>query len=146
MSLHREVKRRARQQLHERLADEVFYLTASNSPRLGAKVRLQLANQELGELLRGGFSDMHEATPKAVFMLSAVQPARGGIIVTKDMGAWRVDNTLPPHDITMAAEIVKITAAEITRLGWNGDAPWMGLGTPVPGETVPAPPPPEPTP
>lgn len=127
---HREIKRRARRQLHNRLADTVLYLTSKNdlSPT-GLKVRLHIKFAEVGELLRGGFAERQEQTPQAVFM--EFNPVNDAFIVTKDMGTWRVDNTMPPDDITVTAEIARLTKSQIQSLGWDPDAPWLGFPEPV---------------
>lgn len=126
----REMKRHARRQLHEHMSEQVLYLLDSKSDPVSCTVRLHLKFDELGELLRGGFAERQEITPRIVFMAEQVRPVRGGIVVTQDMGAWRVDNDLPPDDITITAEVIRLTKSQITGFGWNPDADYLGIPAP----------------
>jgi hypothetical protein len=134
MATFREVKRKARSQLHQRLAEPALYLTDPIASPVGITVRLHLDFSQVGELLRGGFADRQEMTPQIIFLGSQIVPVRNGIVVTKDLGAWFVDNTLPANDITIAAEVVRITPGQATGYGWDPLLPYMGL--PAPGAIV----------
>src|SRR5690625_588432 len=101
MGRFRDIKRKARRQLHRELADVVIYVPEPAGSPQTATVRLHLGFDALGEIRRSGFAEQQEYDPRAVFLLSQLTPRRGGFIVTADMGVWRVDNTLPPDDITM---------------------------------------------
>ena len=131
MRAFRETKRQARRQLHEHLSEPALYLTDTSAEPQSCTVRLHLKFDELGELLRGGFAERQEIAPRIVFLSEQVQPARNGIVITQDMGAWRVDNDLPPDDITITAEVVRLTKSQITSFGWNPDAAYLGF--PAPG-------------
>lgn len=138
MPTFRDIKRQARLTLHKRLGEPAIYVTATDPGQTsfvmtGVLVRLHLNFSEVGELLRGGFAEMHEMTPKVIFVESQMKPVRDGIVVTRDLGAFRIDNVLPPNDITVSAEIVKLTDGQIAKLGWNPNAQYMGLGEPDPG-------------
>ena len=128
----REVKRRARMQLHARMSEPALYLTAPTATPKSCTVRLHLKFDELGELLRGGFADRQEYNPRIIFLGEQVKPARNAIVVTADMGAWRIDNDLPPDDITITAEVVRLTRSQIAGFGpgWNPDALYCGLPAP----------------
>lgn len=142
MATFRDIKRKARLTLHERLAEPAIYVTWTDPNQTsfvmtGVLVRLHLNFSELGELLRGGFADRQELSPKIVFVESQMKPTRNGIIITRDLGAWRVDNTLPPNDITVSAEVLKMTDSEVEKLGWTPGVQYLGLGTPDPGAIQP---------
>ena len=62
----RDMKRRARVQLHERMSDPVIYIETPASEHVGVLARLHLSFKEIGELLRGGFADRAEMTTPAV--------------------------------------------------------------------------------
>lgn len=132
MSNHREMKRMARRQLHDRLSELALYLTAPNADPQTVTVRLHLNFNPVGELLRGGFSEREEATPSVIFMADQVQPANKGILITKDLGAWRVDHDFPPDDITIKAEVARLTDSQVVGFGWNPAADWMGFPAPEP--------------
>ena len=130
MNPFREMKRQARRQLHEHLSDPVLYLAGPAAVPVGCTVRLHLKFDEVGELLRGGFSERQELSPRIIFLGAQIEPARNAHIITKDMGAYRIDNTLPPDDITIAAEVVKLSRSQIISLGWNPDAEYLGFPAP----------------
>ena len=131
MNRFREMKRQARRQLHEHLSEPALYLADTSADPVSCTVRLHLKFDEVGELLRGGFADRQELTPRILFLGEQVQPVRNGVVITQDMGAWRVDNDLPPDDITITAEVVRLTKSQITSFGWNPDAEYLGF--PAPG-------------
>lgn len=126
----RHQKRRARLQLHHRLADPVLYLKGATADPKGVMVRLHLGFDTAGELRRAGFAETHEYDPRAVFLAAEVTPVVNGIIVTEDMGAWRVTSTLPPDDITITAEVARLSRSQIQNQGWDPDALWLGFPPP----------------
>lgn len=126
----REMKRKARRQLHAAMSDAALYLTSPTATPVPVTVRLHLNFAEVGELLRGGFAERQEITPSIIFMADQVNPSHNGIVITEDMGAWRVDNDLPPDDITIKAEVVAMTDSQVTQLGWDKTAPYLGFPAP----------------
>ena len=128
---HRAHKRRARKALHERLADRVLYLESPTGAARWALVRLHQRSAVAGELLRGGYAEAHEVVPKAVFLAEAVEPARGALIVTRDMGVWRVDSVMPDDDITVTAEVVRVTDNQLAALGMDPKAEFAGAQPPA---------------
>jgi hypothetical protein len=134
MATFREVKRKGRMQLHQRIAEPALYLTTPIASPVGVSVRLHLSFDAVGELLRGGFADRQEMTPQIIFLGSQVVPGTNGFVITKDMGAWRVDNTMPPNDITITAEVVRVTPSQAIAFGWDPALPYMGF--PAPGAIV----------
>lgn len=130
MSTFREIKRQARTQLHSRMAEPALYLASSTGTPVSVTVRLHLGFTPVGELLRGGFAERQEFTPRVVFLNSQIKPKHKGIVITKDMGAWDIDNTLPPDDITTDAEVTKMTDSEVTGFGWDPSADYLGFPPP----------------
>lgn len=129
----RDVKRKARYHLHQRMAEPALYLATPTDDPVGVSVRLHLSFAALGELLRGGFGEREELTPRIIFMGYQLTPARGGIVVTKDMGAWRLDNTQPPDDISITAEVIRLTSSQCIAFGWDPSLQYMGLVAQEPG-------------
>lgn len=127
----REVKRTARRQLHERLGEPVWYLSAPGDDPVAATARLHLNFNQLGELLRGGFGERMELTPRIIFLRDNVRPVRDAIVVTRDMGAYFIDHDHPPDDITITAEVVKMTDSQIIEQGMDPNADWLGLPAPT---------------
>ncbi len=132
MSAHREMKRKARLQLHQALSEPALYLSERTAEPVLVTVRLHMTFGELGDLLatRVGFGERQEMTPRIVFLKSQVRPVNGGFVITKDMGAFKVDNDLPPDDITIMAEVSEVLAATARKYGWDVDEPWCGLPPP----------------
>lgn len=126
----RDIKRKARRELHSRMADLVLYAPTLSGQPQAATVRLHLSFDALGEMRRQGFAEQQEYKPEAVFMASEIVPARDGLIITEDMGVWRVSNTLPPDDITITAEVTRLSDTQIRTLGWNPQEDWAGLTPP----------------
>lgn len=127
MTTFRQVKRKARNQLHQRLAEPALYLATPTDAPVGVSVRLHLNFAALGELLRGGFGEREELTPRIIFMGTQITPVRNGIVVTQDLGAYRIDNTMPPDDISITGEVVKLTNAQCIGFGWDPTLQYMGL-------------------
>lgn len=132
MASFRDIKRRARRQLHQRMADRVLYVPTLQGVPQPATVRLHLSFDALGEMRRAGFAEQQEYNPEIVFMASETVPRRDGLVITEDMGVWRVSNTLPPDDITITAEASRLSETQIRGLGWDPDAPWAGFPAPEP--------------
>lgn len=130
MQTFREIKRRARTQLHERMAEPALYLASPTATPVSVTVRLHLSFAAVGELLRGGFAERQEYTPRIVFLNSQVQPKHKGIVITKDMGAWDIDNAMPEDDITTDVEVTKMTNSEVTGFGWDPSADYLGFPPP----------------
>ena len=133
----RDLKRRARTQLHERMSDVCIYLLTPISAPVGILARLHLNFSQVDELLRGGFADREEIGPQMIFLGSQVVPVRGAIVVTRDMGAWRVETTQPANDITISAEVVKLTPSQVAANGWDANQPYFGMTVPDIAVTMP---------
>lgn len=134
MSTFREQKRAARRQVHEVMAEPVLYLeSAATKDPVVVTCRLHINFTELGDLLgvRAGFAERQETTPRVIFMNDQVVPVSNAIIITKDMGAFRINNDLPPDDITTTAEVTEVMEREVVRYGWNPKALWLGFPAPA---------------
>lgn len=122
----RDLKRQARKDLHQHMQIPALYLVpapaGSSSPYeapLFVTVRLHLKFDAIGDMKGTNFhyAERHEPTPKIIFMRSEVnKPVRNAVIVIEAGEAYRVDNVLPPDDITVAAEVLRLSAAEASGL------------------------------
>lgn len=110
----------------------MLYLSDRNAEPVVATVRLHLSFGELGDLLatRVGFGERQELTPRVVFLNSQVRPLRDAYVITKDMGAFKVDNDLPPDDITTTAEVSEVLKDTARRYGWEPELEWCGFEPP----------------
>lgn len=136
MTTFREQKRQARRQLHEALSEPALYLPERTGDPIEVTVRLHLNFSLLGDLLatRVGFGDAHEMTPRIVFWNSEVAPTRDAHVITKDMGAFFIDNVQDPDDVTTTAFVSKVFPETARRYGWDPDLPFMGLEPPGGGQ------------
>ncbi len=132
MPTFREQKRRARNQLHERLAEPVLYLSDRASEPVTVTARLHLKFAMLGDLhaTRVGFGEQAEMTPKIVFMNAQVRPIDSAIVITKDMGAFVLQTVEAPDDITTSVEVYPMLEDTVRRYGWDPDALWLGFPAP----------------
>lgn len=123
-------KRQARLHLHQELSQPVIYIPMKAGTPTGATARLHLIHDELGELRRSGFAERAELTPKMVFLVSECYPARGSLVVTQSMGAFLVEQTDAPHDITVKASISRLPVSQYPAWGLATGLPWLGLTYP----------------
>lgn len=129
----RDQKRQARRGLHAALAEPVLYLKSRTDAPVEVTCRLHISFEKLGDLanVRAGFADRQETTPRIVFLNDqGVTPVNGAYVITRDMGAFKIDNTLPPHDITTEAEVTTVEAPNAAKYGWDLTAPWCGFPAP----------------
>lgn len=133
MSTFRDMKRRARAQLHAELSEPVLYLPGRNEYPQVTSVRLHLNFSLLGDLLatRVGFGDAQDVSPRIVFLREDCRPQRDGYVITEYMGAFYIDHIQDPDDITITAMVSQVLDEAALRNGWNPDLPWMGLPAPV---------------
>ena len=133
MRTFRDIKRNARQAIHGTLAEPVLYLvTRTDAPTEGVTCRLHLAFETLGDLAntRSGFADREEATPTIVFWNNQVKPTRDAIVITKDMGAWRLQVVKAPDDVTTDVEVTEVSENDVIKYGWTPGALWCGFAPP----------------
>lgn len=132
MGTFREEKRAARQQLHTALAEPALYLASLTDEPVEVTVRLHLNFTALGDLLatRVGFGERQEMAPRIIFMNAQIDPKRDARVITKDMGAFYIDNALEPDDITTSVEVAPILKETAARYGWDVSLPWCGFPAP----------------
>lgn len=133
MTTFRDQKRAARRDLHKGLAEPVLFLKTRTDAPVGVTVRLHLQFELLGDLanVRAGFGERREATPSIIFLNDQGQPPiRDAYVVTRDMGAYYIDNVDEPDDITTKAFVAPVSKEQAAKLGWNLSAPWCGFPAP----------------
>lgn len=124
MTLLRDIKRQARRDLHEHMLVPALYLVPAAAPGtyeepVNVTVRLHIKFDALGDMKGTNFhyAERQEVTPKIIFMRDQIdKPARHAVISVELGEAYRVDNILPPDDITVAAEVLRLSAAEAAGL------------------------------
>lgn len=129
----RDIKRRARQTIHDELKEWAWYVPASGDAPVPVSVRLHLRFDALGQLISSAFAERADMSPRIIMLVAQVQPSRRGYVVTQDMGAYAVDYIHPPDDITITAEVSTATSDAVAEHGWDKTADWYGLGDPLGG-------------
>ena len=121
----REQKREARRVVHDTFRfDALYYATPTASP-IGVGVRLQTKFTQIGDDRSAGWAEMEAIKPRLIFLvedLTAGQPARNAVVYLQPGEAYFIDNTLPPDDITVTAEVVRVNKTEYTKMGLPKDA------------------------
>ena len=125
----REVKRRARRQLHARLAEPALYFAGPDATPVPVTVRLHLKFADVGGPAPG-YAEMSVVAPRVVFLAEQVAPSNRGIVVTRDLGAWRVESHEPADDVTITAEVARLSDAQATQFGWALGVDYMGHQAP----------------
>lgn len=138
MPTFREMKHQAREQLHEALAEPVYYFADPSADAVIVTARLHLSFRALGALSGGGsqgYAAFEEITPKARFLIAELSPSNDAIIVTKYNGAFVVEYVHPPDGLTVDAQIADMTKGNIVRYGaerynWQPGQIWCGMPEP----------------
>lgn len=118
----REIKRQARRDLHQHLLVPAVYLVPVapedeedevTYTEQVVTVRIHTKFDALGDLKGVGYAERQDTVPKILFMREQIdKPARHCIVSVEPGEAYRIDNVLPADDITVMAEVTKLTAAE----------------------------------
>ncbi|ASD51927.1 hypothetical protein JT318_gp42 [Pseudomonas phage PspYZU01] len=124
----RELKRSARRQLHTALADTVLYLPERGATAVTITARIHDKFSDSGDIEGGQYAERHEITPRIRFV--DFQPKQGAVVVTQDMGAYLLGPTYPSHDISVDADVERLTASKAKMEGLDITLPWCGLAPP----------------
>lgn len=120
----RDIKRKARRDLHKAMSVPSLYVWKANEPKL-LHVRDHTkfdVNRIEGARGTGQLVGQQEAVPSIVFMrdeiaAQAVTLLKGGVISIERGEAYRLDNAEPPDDITVRWFVSQITdEAELASL------------------------------
>lgn len=119
----RDIKRKARRDLHRELQVPALYIADIGGPAVLVHVRPHTKFNALGDLQGTNFNyaEREEPQPRIIFMRDEVMaPKRGAIISVEPGEAYRVDHTQPADDISITAYVIQLTEKE-------------AVGLPVPG-------------
>lgn len=56
---------------------------------------------------------------------------KNSVVITRDMGAYRVGVDYPADDVTTKANVVKIPDEDVLDNGWDPAALWCGFAPPA---------------
>jgi hypothetical protein len=115
----RDIKRKARRDLHQQAQVPAYYLTAPDAAAVLCHVRLHLTFGRVGDVKGARLypAEMENDTPKIRFDLTEISaPKRGGIVSIEAGEAYKIDRMDPVDDEFQTAEVVRLTAAEASGL------------------------------
>lgn len=109
--------RDARRTLHDFMKIGAFYYEWKGgqvtSPIREITVRVHDKFLRMGDLAGTNFhyAEIEENAPRAIFMRSEIEPRRGMFIST-DEAVYMIDSVLPPDDISVTANLKRLTAKD----------------------------------
>ena len=122
----REQKREARRIVHDTMAldDSLYYSEAGATP-VPVRVRLHTKFDAIGDDRSMGWAEIEAIRPRVIFLVDSpdsVKPERGGIVFVQMGEAYEIDNTLPSDDITITAEVTRMTARQYKQAALPDDS------------------------
>lgn len=122
----REIKRRARQDLHQIMKVPALYLVpapeGSPSPYedpVSVDVRLHYKFKALGDMVGTNFNyaERNEAVTQVVFLRADLaNPQRGAVFSIQTGEAYQIDNLEPFDDITVTANVTRLPPSKAAGL------------------------------
>lgn len=126
----RDIKRQARRDLHQALRIPAFYIARPDAEPVLVHVRVHTKFEEVGEISERdvGNATRHERVPSLIFMIDELQAKgigwrkmpRTAIVSVEANEAYRIDNTLPPDDITITAQVTVLPLHDTLSLPYPG--------------------------
>lgn len=118
----RQQKREARRTVHKVMKVAAQYYSTKGATPVAIDVRVHTKFQAIGDDRSMGWPEMQEMRPTLIFMLDELDAAgidlsRNAVVFVQPGEAYRVDNTLPPDDITVAAQVTRLTERQLVQEG-----------------------------
>lgn len=105
--------RRSTQQKFRHMGRTALYFTdpAAPNPRT-IKVLITDRFQALGDLKGTNFNyaEIEDNTPRIEFLTDEIEPAKSAYVSVERGVAYQIDTVLPPEDITVTANVVRMRA------------------------------------
>lgn len=115
MASFRDIKRKARRELHERLQVSALYIVGDDDP-VPVNVRVHTKFDALGDMKGTNFhfAEREEPLPRILFMRDEIsRPMKNAIISISATEAYYVDHSDPPDDISVTSYVVVIRPDEL---------------------------------
>ncbi len=110
----RAIREEARAALHEGLSVPALYIESTGAEPEYIHVRVHTTWGQVGDV-KGtsyAYAELQDTKPKLIFLVAEVpEPYNGAIISIAPGEAYRIDNVLPPENITVAAEVHRVSAS-----------------------------------
>jgi len=107
--------------VHDTMAlDDVRYFPEVGATPVPVRVRLHTKFNAIGDDRSMGWAEIEAIKPRIIFRIDepgSVQPERGAIVLVQPGEAYEIDNTLPADDITVTAEVTRMTARQYEQAG-----------------------------
>jgi len=120
MSSLRDIKTRARRDLHQTMSIPANYYASRGAAAVPVTVRLHTKFDRLGELRGIPAAERSEVIPKAIFLRSEITPVRNAFLVVDaeqsfsgEREGYRLAVIEEPDGITQTANLTPMTAAQI---------------------------------
>ena len=115
MSGFRAIKNQARRDLHAHAEIPAYYRASATDEWLPVEVRLHTQFNTGGDFTGFNAVQMHDISPRLIFMRDQVaKPARGGIVSIEPGEAWQLGDALEPDGITIAVMAAPVPVAQTT--------------------------------
>lgn len=118
MASFRDIKRKARRALHQKMLVPALYIVGDSAPVL-VHVRVHTKFDALGDMKGTNFNyaERQDVLPRLLFMRDEVaMPARGAYVSISATEAYTIDHTDPADDISITAFVTPVLASEFAAL------------------------------
>ncbi len=111
----RDIKRKARGDLHQRAKVAALYIESESAEPVPVTVRVFSRFQALGDLpgTAQHFAEREDILPRVIFMRADLpSPRRNGIISIEAGEAYRLDSAMAADDLTVTWHVAKLDAED----------------------------------
>lgn len=117
----REIKAKARGDLHRLMRVSALYYGPGNVGAVACNVRVHTKlNKQQGDLAGTNFSyaEQEEHIPAVLFWRSEVDPVNKTVVMISQTEGYRINHVRQADGLTVLAEVVALTNAELGRYEW----------------------------
>jgi hypothetical protein len=108
-------KNQARRDLHAHAEVPAYYRASVSDEWIPVEVRLHTNFNTGGDLTGFNAVQVHDISPRLIFMRDQVnKPARGAIVSIEEGEAWQLGDALEPDGITIAVMAAPVPVAQTT--------------------------------
>lgn len=119
MAWFRDIKRRFRRDVHQRMRVPAYYFVDEKAKPQLVFVRVHSKLAELGDMAGTNFHHavVRDILPSILFMRDEVaMPARNSLLSISDSEAYRIDSCDPPDDISIKAYVSQLSVKDIANM------------------------------
>lgn len=104
------------------MAIPALHYATAGAAAVAIRVRLQTKFAQIGDDRSMGWAEREAVKPRLIFMLSEMTSAgivlnRNQIVYFEPGEAYNIDNLLPPDDITVTAEVTRLSRKQYQDAG-----------------------------